>query len=175
LLSQTLETRADLVAPYVLLREAQDLAAQSPDVELALRALAEMSQGYVVDELRSRVAIYEKAAKVTAAQAPLKLFADRIVEALPEAIAQDDDLPLHTAGSDWQLRELAREAMAPKAEALVQVRRGDGWWALAETQQGTARRQIRERAVYWYQQALPGLSGLTCTRVEQLIKLASGV
>jgi len=256
LLRQGIETRDDTAARFVLLREARDLAAQSGDVDLALRALEEMGRGYFVGEVASKVRIFEQAAKGARSPATCKTLVERILETLPQAIARDDHesaiqlialaeplagramnrplqrkvavagqslvetwqelerlhaeginprridpregvpadaetclrlgkffcflkgdwsrgLPLLAGGSDERLRELARADLFLTTEAATQVRRGDSWWALAEAHQKTPRLQLQRRAVYWYQQALPGLSGLTRTRVEQRIKLAA--
>ena len=48
-----------------------------------------------------------------------------------------------------------------------QAKLGDGWWDVAEKQAKTAQRSIKARALYWYQEALPSLSGLVKDNVEK--------
>ncbi len=46
---------------------------------------------------------------------------------------------------------------------------GDGWWKIADSLDGTAEIRTKAHAARWYRKALPGLSGLSKTRVERLI------
>jgi serine/threonine-protein kinase len=78
-------------------------------------------------------------------------------------------LPLLARGSDAALQALAKADLAEPTEAAAQVKVGDTWWDLAESQAGFAKKQLRVRARYWYKQALPGLKGLTRTKVERRI------
>jgi hypothetical protein len=54
----------------------------------------------------------------------------------------------------------------PEAQAEL----GDSWWKLAEEEQGTEQRQLKQRAAHWYRQAVNGLKRLSKTRVESRIK-----
>src|SRR5262249_15233325 len=79
-------------------------------------------------------------------------------------------LPLLVLGGDARLKELARKDLAAPAEPDGQVEVGDGWWDLAETENGMANKRLQGRAYSWYQRAEPRLVGLTRTRVEERIK-----
>jgi hypothetical protein len=70
-------------------------------------------------------------------------------------------------GSDEKLRQLALRDLAaldPAKPASTddQLKLGDDWWAYGETE-----RKFRGRAAYWYDQALPTLSGLNKVRIEK--------
>ena len=67
-------------------------------------------------------------------------------------------------------RPLAGQEIAGVTKADDQVKVGDAWWNLAEKEQGKVQVNLRGRANYWYQQALPELSGLAKAKLEKRIK-----
>jgi hypothetical protein len=79
-------------------------------------------------------------------------------------------------GSDPTLRALAEEELvSPPKEPEGQVKLADAWWEQAQGAQGESRKGFLRRAGYWYNQAQPGLTGLTKTRVEKrLTEIAPG-
>lgn len=81
----------------------------------------------------------------------------------------DEGLPMLARGEDG-LADLARKDLAAPKEPAAQAELGDKWWGLAEALHGTAEVVVKGRADFWYQKALPGLTGLTQTRVEKRIK-----
>ena len=78
-------------------------------------------------------------------------------------------LPYLAKGSREDLAQLANQELAKPAAATEQAIVGDGWSALAEKDRTEAKAVFRARAIYWYEQAAPGLSGLEKVRVEKLI------
>jgi WD40 repeat protein/tRNA A-37 threonylcarbamoyl transferase component Bud32 len=82
----------------------------------------------------------------------------------------DQGLPLLARGKDQALQDLARADLARPAAAAEQRKVGDGWWDLAEASPELGKTLLQRRAAYWYQQALPGLTGLTQDRVEARLK-----
>ena len=58
-------------------------------------------------------------------------------------------------------------------ESTVQVEVADGWWDLTESLPAAARRQVGRRAVFWYSEALPNLSGLSLTKARNRIFLSA--
>jgi len=76
-------------------------------------------------------------------------------------------LPLLALGIDKDLKAMAVTDLAGAASPDDQTKIGDGWWNLAEAQKGTVKKQIQGRAGYWYEQALPGLSGLAKDKAEK--------
>lgn len=84
----------------------------------------------------------------------------------------DKGLPLLALGNEVALKALAKQELDGPASSNEQAKLGDGWWALAEKEEGVARRQLHGRAGYWYQKALPGLSGLTKDKAEKRVRQA---
>ena len=76
-------------------------------------------------------------------------------------------LPMLALGSDTTLKTLATKDIKGAASSDDQASLGDEWWAVADNQEGAAKKAIQGRAGYWYQKALPGLSGLTKDKVEK--------
>jgi hypothetical protein len=115
--------------------------------------------------------------------AQIKKFADKLREDPhdPEANLEigkhlclqrgnwDKGLPLLAKGSDEELKHLAEQDLAPSEDPKEQAKLADAWAKLAEAEKGNARAQLLTRAYFWYQQALPGLSGLSKNRVEKRV------
>ena len=79
-------------------------------------------------------------------------------------------LPMLALGQDETLKAMAAQEIAGITKADDQVKVGDVWWNLAEKEQGKVQVNLRGRADYWYQQALPELSGLAKAKLEKRIK-----
>ncbi|MCY2990540.1 MAG: hypothetical protein NTY19_22080 [Planctomycetota bacterium] len=73
-------------------------------------------------------------------------------------------------GNDEKLKALANKELQGVSDADGQVALGDGWWDLASTSGSAGQKQLRARACYWYQKALPGLTGLVKDKVEKRIQ-----
>jgi hypothetical protein len=76
-------------------------------------------------------------------------------------------LPLLARGDDAVLSGMARKDLAEPRQASGQVELGDGWWDLAQREQGAGRGQMLARSFYWYQQAFYRLKGPARRRVEE--------
>jgi hypothetical protein len=76
-------------------------------------------------------------------------------------------LPHLVKGSDPTLESLAEADLARPGEALKQVKLADRWRKFAESQPGLTKRGILLRAEYWWQRALPNLSGLHKVEAER--------
>src|SRR5262249_7752248 len=74
-------------------------------------------------------------------------------------------LPLLLKGKDEGLQALAKKDMASPKAAKKQVELGDAWWDLAGKEKAPAKERLQERAGFWYDQALPDLTGLNRVRV----------
>jgi hypothetical protein len=81
----------------------------------------------------------------------------------------EEALRLLVLGGDKGLADIAAADAAGASGADAQVKLGDGWWALAEKEGALLKDKMRRRAVSWYEQALPGLAGLSKARVEKRI------
>ncbi len=82
-------------------------------------------------------------------------------------------LPLLAKGSDPDLKDAAAKEIAGADTSETQVALGDQWWTLADKMEGLAKRRVRARAAFWYDQALPELSGLSKAKVERRMKQVS--
>lgn len=67
----------------------------------------------------------------------------------------DKGLPMLASGSDEKLKALAVKELKGATGADAEVAVGDGWWDLRDKEE-----RAKQRAVYWYKKALPGLTGL---------------
>ena len=83
-------------------------------------------------------------------------------------------LPMLALGSDEQLKTLAKSELQGAMSSAEQSKLGDGWWDLAETQEGTAKAQMQGRARYWYAKALPGATGLVKDKLEKRLDSTNG-
>ena len=93
-----------------------------------------------------------------------------------ECLLQGDwkaGLPSLVKGSDAALKALAKLELAAPTDAEAQAKLADGWWD--QTEKKGVRKEdpfikaMHARAVYWYQLALPNLSGLTLAKVQKRI------
>ncbi len=80
-------------------------------------------------------------------------------------------LPMLARGSDAVLKELATLDLDHPKESEAQATIGDAWWDLAEKAEANDKLAAQQRAKYWYEQAVPGLSGLVKARVEKRMRL----
>jgi hypothetical protein len=74
--------------------------------------------------------------------------------------------------SDPALKSLALKERALGSEASEMLAVADGWWDLAEKAGGGIRASQFGRAMFWYQKALPQLSGLNKLRVDKRLQTA---
>ena len=82
-------------------------------------------------------------------------------------------LSMLAKGSDATLAELAGREMARPADVSERMQLADDWWKLAEKQSGPEMPRIQQRAQYWYEQALPGLTGLDRVHAEKRLEAIS--
>jgi hypothetical protein len=110
-----------------------------------------------------------KAAKVTLQKTPDNPDANTVVGNYLCFVKGDWDrgLPMLSLGKDDALKAQAIQELQGAALSAEQAKLGDGWWSLAEKQEGIAKKQLQGRAGYWYQKALPGLSGLMKDKVKK--------
>lgn len=146
-------------------------ARKGTDPVLAGRASQRAAE---IDELSQR---YEavKAAKVTLKNTPADPEANLILGKY-KCFAKGDwegGLPSLALGSDQALKRLASRELAGAASSDEQAKLGDGWWELAATQEGMARKPFQGRAAFWYRKALPGLSGAFEDKVKKRLQLDS--
>jgi WD40 repeat protein len=84
-------------------------------------------------------------------------------------------LVLLKRGSDPGFKVVAEKELANPAGAEAQVELADAWYSIAQAERGEEKVAAQQRACKWYQQALPGLRGLTQTRVEKKVEQLSSL
>jgi hypothetical protein len=79
-------------------------------------------------------------------------------------------LPMLAAGQDEGLHGLAVKDMENPGEPGPRASIGGGWWDLSLKLSGVMKDQVRGRSLYWYRQAMPGLSGVNRKAIEERLK-----
>ncbi len=249
LLKQANETKDDITARFVLLRETRDLAAEGNDSDTSIEAIDLMAAEYQIEPFPMKTAALVVAGKAARSAEDLKRVAATYLKLAEDAMAADeyqlaaqsagrasvlgkaakftplvvraearskeiaevkakfegvkkarevlasnaDDpaanttvgqytciakgewaagLPLLAKGTEGRLRELARADLSGPTVAGEQLSIADGWWDLAQRERGKPQEHLRQRALYWYEQAEPQLTGLQKVKVNQ--RLMSG-
>jgi hypothetical protein len=70
-------------------------------------------------------------------------------------------------GNDPALRLLAQRDLTRPETTKAQLAMGDAWWQQGEKEKDQAQVHLRQRAVFWYEQALAGADELTRPRLEE--------
>jgi WD domain, G-beta repeat len=65
------------------------------------------------------------------------------------------------------LAALARQDLAGPKETKDQAALADAWWDFAAKQAEPQQARLQERAAFWYEKAMPGLSGLSRTKAQK--------
>ena len=83
-------------------------------------------------------------------------------------------LPMLARSSEPKLKAIAAKDLAAPKGPLARMALGDEWWDAAKGlgASGPAAAAVRERAVFWYEDALPALSGDIAARVRTRIEQA---
>jgi hypothetical protein len=81
----------------------------------------------------------------------------------------DQGLPMLASSGDRALTGIAARELTKPTDAEKQCELADSWWELAEKLHGADQPRMRLRAAYWYEQALPRLSGLKKTLAEKRV------
>jgi hypothetical protein len=76
-------------------------------------------------------------------------------------------LPLLAEGGEDPLSHLAMDELSSPTDVEDQLKLADSWWAQGEASEGLRASRIREKAAFWYEQALPKLSGLSAAKAKQ--------
>ena len=83
--------------------------------------------------------------------------------------AWEEGLPLIKKGADPDFRRVATLDLQKPQAADKQLVVADQWWALAQQSKGPTQRACEERAVFWYEKALPRLSGLNQSKANDRV------
>ena len=81
----------------------------------------------------------------------------------------DQGLPHLAVGADEVLAKMAAQEKEGPLKPETWSELGDSWYARSKDANTAFREPMQRRALYWYQLALPNLSGLTKVKVEKLV------
>src|SRR5262249_31102244 len=79
-------------------------------------------------------------------------------------------LPMLAKGSDEELKALAKKDLARPKSSKLQVGVGEGWWTRSEAEKDLAKLNLQGRAAYWYEKALPDLTGVTKVKLAKRVE-----
>jgi hypothetical protein len=79
-------------------------------------------------------------------------------------------LPLLARGKDAALKDLAQKDLASPKGSKGQIKVGNAWWELGEKEKPPAQYRLQERAAFWFEQALPDVTGLARVRLEKMLE-----
>jgi hypothetical protein len=90
----------------------------------------------------------------------------------------EEGLPILAKGGGAGLPPVARQDLTPPADVKAQLEVGDGWWQMSRRQSGRNKWHLQERALAWYELAIPGVkeeetAKKMLERVEELLKAAA--
>jgi WD40 repeat protein len=85
----------------------------------------------------------------------------------------DRAMPHLAKSKSEPLASLAREDLAIPKDAAAQAALADAWWDFAAKQGEPQQARLQERAAYWYEKALPQLSGLSRTKAQKRLAQTS--
>ncbi len=180
------ETGVQLVeAIRPLLTEAVDLdhyKAVHQLGESAIAAAKKAKSPSLVLELQKRV---EEIKSIEKSFAKVQGYLDRVQKDPKDAEAQlelaryfayqkkrwEKALPYFARCGDKAIEPLAVKDIADPKDAKDQAALADGWWDLAGTQKDAAKLAFQMRAMFWYDKAMPNLSGLNRTKAQKRIDI----
>ena len=160
--------RYELATPLAKL--AQTLGRKAQVKELSQRIAAHLAD---VAKGRARFEAANKAAKVLA-ESPDDAAAN-LIYGQYLCLIKDDwaaGLGMLSKSNDAKLKAAATLDLAVGSESKEQIEAGDAWYELAAGD--NSYRGYYARANFWYSRALPGLSGLTKTRVANRLEELAG-
>lgn len=71
----------------------------------------------------------------------------------------DDGLPFLARGGAVKLAQIAQQDLKPPLDVKAQIAVGDAWWEQVQDYSGRQKQHLLERAVAWYDLAIPPLMG----------------
>ncbi len=80
-------------------------------------------------------------------------------------------LPYFARSADVGLEPLARQDLKDPKDVKDQAGLGDAWWDLADMHKDSAKLAMQMRAMYWYDKALPALSGINRTKALKRVDI----
>jgi hypothetical protein len=167
-LARRANSQENYEAARALAETARDLARKSRDLALVRQAAATL---YEVEAYARLFADFSKAETILS-EHPEDPQANYLAGRYHCFVRNQwqRGLPMLAKGSNEQLRQLAIAELAGAADAMQKVELADRWRAAGESAEEMFQRFYYERAMYWYRDALSGLSGIDRTRVEKQLE-----
>ncbi len=158
--------KIDLAAKLCELALPEARASRDPDLLREVKALSDQCKalGKAYREMKEAEAVLDKAPDDPVANLTVGKY---------DCFQKGDwekGIPMLALGQDEALKAVAIQEIGGVTKADEQVKVGDAWWDLAEKEQGKMQATLHGRADYWYQLALPQLSGLAKAKLEKRIK-----
>jgi hypothetical protein len=185
LLKQAAQTKDDLTAQYVLLRETLDLATRSGDVEALLGALDGLCNGFKSDPLDLRMTALLKAEPAVTAAEDRRQLIDALIELARDALAVDHfESASKAAQAFLSAAKRSKDiALATRAETAVRaVEEAKAAWEKARAAEDILKRSPNEGSAHQirgeylcfikgqWEQGLPHLSAGTDPTLQALAK-----
>lgn len=168
-MSRTAAAGDHLGAAAELAEAAMTMARRAGDTVTVKKAVA---QKRALEDLQRTYQVFVEAGK-TLAQSPDDPQAN-LVRGTHLCFVKDnwaEGLPLLVKGSNEVLRGLAEAELGHARQPGDEVALADKWFDAAESAgDGVTGEEFLGRAVHWYERALPGLTGLTRTKVQRRLK-----
>jgi formylglycine-generating enzyme required for sulfatase activity len=213
---------------YALLEAAQEAAVHAGDGSLAFEVIGRTADLFEVDSLAMKEEVLTAFSKGAHSLNVRQAIAEKAVDVMDEAIAQDkfdaatrlgkfalaESLKVRSrelttqirnhmkdveqaakafveveaclSKGDWDaglamlaksddetLKALAVKELAAPTKADEQMALAEAWCSVAESEKGTAKKNLQLRAAHWYWRAVQNLSGLEKVKVEKRMKLLS--
>jgi hypothetical protein len=191
LMQQAEETNDDFATKYVLWREASLVAAQAGDMDTSMALLDKIAKTYAAD-----LAPLRKTALATLGAVTQDGELARAVGAMKTMLEKPDDPMANLilgrylcfVKGDWDkgmpylgknaypvFKALVEKEGARPTDAMEQMSLADEWWAVADREDNKAQKAgLQNRAVFWYEKALPSLTSLNKAKAEKRIAMAKG-
>jgi uncharacterized protein (TIGR03067 family) len=170
-LSEVLQ-QDNLDTAHKLLKAATELANRSKSLGLLTRIEKRRAEVQAVEKALAQVKEYAEALKKNPEDAKANLEMGKYLCLLRGN--WDRGLPLLAKGSDADLKDLAKKDLAKPKSSKAQVALGDAWWERCEAEKDPAKLHLQARAVHWYEQALPDLSGIAKVKLAKRVEEYNG-
>ena len=83
-------------------------------------------------------------------------------------------LPMLAKSQDEKMKQIASEDLKNPENAVAMTHLADGWWNIADDRNYVfLQKELRMRALFWYEKILPSLTSLEKLKIEKKIDLAS--
>ena len=82
----------------------------------------------------------------------------------------DQGIAMLALGAEKPLKAVATQDLRLGTSKQAAMTLGDAWWVLADAYSGGVKDHWRAQAAFWYQQALPTLTGLNAEKIQKRVE-----